>query len=104
MIAIPFQTEPGFYSVVLVLEDENIERIKRYDPGVFETSKVKVEPFVNSRLKDVCIAYATGEEIKQIQQLGNNFESIMKLLFRGLERRPDLGDHDTDSYQRVTHN
>lgn len=50
MIAIPFQVSDTHYSVVLVLQDDNIERIKSCDPAVFESGKVLVEPFKSLKL------------------------------------------------------
>lgn len=33
MITIPLQVNPAQYDLFIILEDENIERIKKYDPA-----------------------------------------------------------------------
>lgn len=104
MIAIPFQVSDTHYSVVLVLQDDNIERIKSCDPAVFESGKVLVEPFKSLKLADVMLAYASKEDTIRLQSVGEDFQAIMKILCRGWSHRPDLGDHDAGEYQKQTHN
>ena len=107
MIAIPIQFGPGpTYNVILVLEDSNLERIKAYDPAVFESGKIDREPFKNLKLADVCVAYASAEEIKRIQTLyaAQDIRGVMEILFKGWDHKPEDGDHDTKTYQNQTFN
>ena len=95
MIALPFQISETEYSIFLVLQDENFERIKNYDPAEFDTRKVSDE-FLDLILRDVIIAYATAEEAAKFIQMVMDDRGIeaMKMLSRNFAFRPDKGDHD----------
>lgn len=95
MLILPLPRTDGKFELVVVLEDENIERIKRYDPAQFEMEKV-TEDGERIGLARLTIAYASPADLLWIRELverGKNGEAL-KFIARGWEYRPDLGDHD----------
>ena len=59
MVLVPFQVEPGQYSVFVILQDDNLERIKTYDPAEITLNKMP-DPWISMKLKDILIGYAVG--------------------------------------------
>lgn len=95
MIIIPFQVGPLEYNVFVALQDENLERMKAYDPAQLEPRKLG-HPWDFMRLNVVLIGYATEADIAEIQDLaarGRGAE-IPKRLSRGFKFRPEAGDYD----------
>lgn len=98
MFILPLQVNDTQYSLYVVLEDENIERIKAYDPAEVRTGSMP-ELWRSLQLKDMVILYANPKEAKEclvMCQSGQPMEALRKLA-RGFRYRPDLGDHD-DAY------
>jgi hypothetical protein len=87
----------GKVDVVLVLADDNIERMKRYDPAQVPWAELPKEISMRQP-HSIGIAYATADELKQIEQMSVSDpdwkEKALAMLSRGFEYRPDLGDHD----------
>lgn len=94
MMTIPLQVNSGEYDLVIILEDENIERLKGYDPGEVDISKLG--PFSNLRVRRIQIAYANPEEVKLIGLCNTRGQLAETLnnLSRGWKFRPELGDSD----------
>lgn len=87
----------GDVDVVIVLAEENIERLKRYDPAQVQWHELPSE-IRNRRPHCIGLVYATAEELLQIERLSQTDpawkEKVITLLSRGFQFRPDLGDHD----------
>jgi hypothetical protein len=87
----------GRVDLVIVLAEENIERIRRYDPAQFDYSTLPVDSSLR-RPETVAVAFATAAELGEIERMSASDsdwkEKALKLLSRGFEFRPDLGDHD----------
>lgn len=94
MMTIPLQVNSVEYDLVIVLEDENIERLKGYDPGEVDISKLG--PFSNLRVRRIQITYANPEEVKLIGLCNTRGQlaGILNNLSRGWKFRPELGDND----------
>lgn len=95
MYVIPFQVSETTYSIMVVLLDENIERIKQRDPAEV-TMKSLGSLWESLKLKDIIITYTTEAEMAQMMQLcatGRTPEALRRLT-RGFVFRPDKGDHD----------
>jgi hypothetical protein len=90
MLLIPLMKNHKEYVLFAVLEDENIERIKQYDPAEFTHRKLP-EPFKSAQLATVQICYATPTEIKDLWAFINsrNVEGIITVLTRGMQN-PEL--------------
>jgi hypothetical protein len=87
----------GTVDLVMVLAEENIERIRRYDPA--QVNWVDLPPEISMRRPhSVGVAFATAQELEEITAMSVRDpdwkEKALKMLSRGFEFRPDLGDHD----------
>ena len=96
MMLLPASINEREYSLFVILEEENIERIKQYDPAEATVSKLG-PPWTTLQLRDVVITYvAAGEEkdrfINMVQR--GEINEALRMLSRGFAYRPDLGDHD----------
>ena len=92
------------YTLFVVLVDENVERLKAYDPAEVTLEKMGPE-WSALRLKDVVLLYATPEEAKKIAavQKPDEVVSMIRHLSRGWQFKPSVGDHD-GRYQRPGRN
>lgn len=95
MLVIPFRYDVVSYSVFVVLSDENLTRLREYDPAEVTVDKLG-PPWASMRLKDVIIAYATARELEALTHLRTDGEVRRALmdLSRGFKFRPDRGDSD----------
>lgn len=96
VLIIPFQISATQFSLLVVLQDGNIERMKAKDPGEIPVHELmaKMAPLT---LRDVILAHATAAEAKQLLKdslLGVKIGAAFHKLFCGWQYRPDLGDND----------
>jgi hypothetical protein len=96
---IPFQVSETEYSVFLVLNDGNIDRIKAYDPAEFAPEKVGKE-FYPFKLKNIVVGYCTDEEERELKTLRDYraVQTFLRRLSRGFKYKPESGDSD-EPYQ-----
>lgn len=96
MLVIPFAIGATEYSVFIVLQDENIERIKDYDPAEVPNVSRLPSELQELRLKDVLVGYATDEDVAFIERCAREGRPAdgLRHLSRGFRYRPDHGDHD----------
>ena len=97
LYTIPLQVSPLHYSLFVILTDENLERIKNYDPAEVVTKEIVKAlgpPFDWLTLRDIVITYATADEVPVVDRLltEKKVDEALKLLTRGYRFRPDLGD------------
>lgn len=95
MMCVPIQTGPDEYTVVVIFFDENIRRMKDYDPGELVISKFGL-PWAAMRLKTLHFHYATTEEGNKLSGLKDMTElkDFLNYLSRGWKAQGD--DHDSD--------
>lgn len=95
MFALPIQVSESEYAVYVFLENENLERMREYDPAVV-TAQALGESFARLRFKEVIIGYATQEDLaKVIGMCGDGKpREALRYMTRGFRYRPDRGDHD----------
>jgi len=98
MLAIPLRISETEYSIFLVLGDDNLERIRAYDPAELSVPKVVAQNprIARLTLKDVVICYATLAENEELIRLAGEakFVEALRKLTRGFRYRPKEGDHD----------
>lgn len=101
MRVIPMQVVTGEYSVFVIFEDENIERLKAYDPGELNLLKLG-HPWNGMKIRDVVLMYATAEEIAMLDKTSSaaDIKSCLRVLCRGWKYHPELGDHDGPYFGR----
>jgi hypothetical protein len=97
MILISRVRRNGTVDLMVVLDEDSVERIKRYDPA--EIPWMEMPPDIRMRRPaTIAVAYATAAEQKQIEQWSVSEpdwkDKAIDMLSRGFEYRPDLGDHD----------
>ena len=88
----------GRVDVVIVLSEENIERIRSYDP--MDINWDDTPPEVRTQCpQTIGVAYATQEELTTIEKMAASDpdwkEKALAMLSRGFDFRADLGDHDS---------
>jgi hypothetical protein len=97
MIAIPIKINDNEMRIAFVLNPENMDRIKNYDPATFEISKLPRE-WKRLEIIGIMVGYATEEEIKDISERcskGENvYEVIHSIVARGWKYKPEQGDSD----------
>lgn len=100
MIAIPLQLDPVHYDLCIVLEDDGLERIKKYDPAEVVLAKLGM-PWQALRIRNIVILYANTEEAKALMTAANKPEVVKNLraLSRGWEFRPKDWDNDAPYQQ-----
>jgi hypothetical protein len=82
-------------NLVIVLGDDNIQRIKQYDQAEIIWQELPWK-YSSRRPHTIAVAYATADEMQAIDGLareGKQQEAI-DLVTRGFQFRPDQGDHD----------
>jgi hypothetical protein len=96
MLLLPVQTSPTSYTLFIVLEDTNLERLREHDPAQVELSKM-TPPWPSLHLDDFVIAYAAVEEVKLFKELvqADRVGDAVGMLSRGFRFRPDKGDHES---------
>lgn len=95
MIAIPYGCTAETFSVFVILQDDNLARIKSYDPAALTINKLP-RTYDGLRLVEVNIGYATESEVEELMEMAttSGIEAILKKLSRGFKYKPDAGDHD----------
>lgn len=95
LMIIPFRCSETEYTLLIVMQDGNIERLKSYDPAEVPMDQMPTELTEGLKLRNVVLAYATREEVQKIvtdTQLGMPLTGILKMLSRGWKYRPECGD------------
>ena len=95
MHIIPFQTGPASYNVFVVIEDDNLARMREYDPAQFGLDRLPPE-WGARRLGMVIIGYPSPKDLAQVQFLlqAGEVGRALKFLTRGFKFDPAQGDSD----------
>lgn len=87
----------GTVDLLIVLAEENIERIRKYDPAEVIWAELPVK-YSMRRPHVIGVAFCTVQEQLQIERMSVSDpdwkEKAFKLLARGFEFKPESGDHD----------
>jgi hypothetical protein len=95
MILLTAQRADNTVYLVIVMGNDNVERIKQYDP--VEVIWKELPWKLSSRVPHtIGISYATGEEMAAIEKLAAEGKSneALALVTRGWQYHPEKGDHD----------
>lgn len=95
MILIPFQINEQEFNIFCALQQENIERIREYDPAQIEPYKLGAG-WDKLKLNIVFIGYANNRDIQRIQAwiAVGQLDEALKHLSHGFQFKPEAGDHD----------
>jgi hypothetical protein len=93
MYTVPFQINSREYSIFIVLEDENIERMKAYDPA--QLNLITMGPhWKHLRIRDIHVGYAAAADIKLVTDLIQDNKAAEALAFLSRGFRRELGDNE----------
>lgn len=89
------------YDLCVILQDDNIARMKTYDPAELLTANLP-QIYQSRKIRNVIIMYATEEEVPRITAMcrAGQIKEALKYLSRGWVFRPEAGDND-DPYRHV---
>jgi hypothetical protein len=91
MISIPYQITETEYGIFLALEEENLERIRAYDPAQLEVSKLLREPFKSMKLIAVTVGFINAEDKAEAVRLTHNsYTARFSVQARGWRQRRGL--------------
>lgn len=95
MMTVPLQVDSANYDLFIILEDENLERLKKHDPAEIVRKNLGAH-WLHLRIRNVLILYATADETRRLSECANKpaIVDMLKQLSRGWAHRPDQGDHD----------
>ena len=96
MLILPFQLSPSeTYSLFIGFDDEGIDRLRTYDPGVVQQDQLPPE-WSQLKLVEVIVGYYTADDQQHIVSLlqDGHFREALRYLTRGFTYKPELGDHD----------
>jgi len=94
MIVIPLVCGEAEMDICIVLEDENLQRIRAYDPA--EVVRSAMGPWADHAIRNVIVTYATPADMVTVNILmeQQSIGAAMQYLARGFRYRPDRGDTD----------
>jgi hypothetical protein len=94
MLSLPFKISDTEIDLYVILENDNIERIKKYDPA--EVVRTNLGPMSKFAIRNVVIMYASKADLATVMPMFENGEPKEALMYlsRGWQYRPESGDHD----------
>jgi hypothetical protein len=101
-ILISLKEENGNVTILVVMTEESIGRITKYDPMILELGKFPSDMDCGKArgIERVVICYATADEVgtilSMLRSTPNPMPKVVQLLSRGFAFRPDLGDCDAN--------
>lgn len=95
MMTIPLALNNTFYTLFVILEAENVTRLRANDPAEIVLDKLG-QDWAQMILKDVVILMPSNEDLQIAMDLfkADKAKEAMRYLTRGWHFRPDQGDHD----------
>lgn len=96
MFCLPIQISPTEFALYIFLQDENLERMRQYDPAEVKMAHLG-DAFKGAlRLKEILIGWASEEDFERVMELCQRGEpkEALRHLTRGFRYRTDQGDHD----------
>jgi hypothetical protein len=93
MTTIAFQVSPTEFNVFVCLKDDNLARIRAYDPA--EIDAAKFLPYASLKMRTVIVGYATDAEEAELQHAPQkDVPGLLEKLSRGFAFKPESGDSD----------
>lgn len=96
---IPLKLNEAEYSLFVVLEQDNLARMRENDPAEITLSKLPDE-FKVLRLRDLIITTPSVKDLNEAMEMvkNNDFRSALKHLTRGWYFRKEMGDKIIEKY------
>lgn len=87
----------GTVDLLIVLSEESIERIRKYDPAEIIWAQLPPE-YAMRKPHVIGVGFCTEAEQKEIERLSNSDpdwkEKAFAMISRGFAYKPEAGDHD----------
>ncbi len=87
----------GTVDLLIVMDQESIERIRAYDPAEVLWGSLPTE-YSTRRPHTIGVGFATAAELFEIEHMSKSDpdwkEKAFKMICRGFEFHPEKGDHD----------
>lgn len=95
MLTIPLQVSETHQDIFVVFDDDNLSRIKVYDPAQIDLRKFPA-PMQRLLVRCVHIMFANDQETRDLCSTHDIVSLLAKLrnLGRGFQFRPECGDND----------
>ena len=95
MLLIPIVASDHKNLLLVVLEDENLERLHGYDPAEIDLAKLPGN-FAGVPFHAIHVAYVSDADRGLLLDLmtSGKISDALALLSKGWKHRPELGDHD----------
>lgn len=93
MRCIPAIISEDYYDLFIILREDNLTQIKRYDPAEVTTLSLPIE-CLSRKVNNIVIMYATDTDLKLVEALceRGNVQGALRHLSRGFTWRPNKGD------------
>lgn len=94
MMALPLPISEREFDLLVVLEQENLDRMRAHDPGEVIKSSMG-GPWAAMQMRNVILAYLPPEERTQFLELmAEDVNAAVQWLSRGYRWRPEAGDSE----------
>lgn len=97
LYTIPFRVSFTQFSVVVVLTEGNLTRMRVYDPAEVDIQAIRAgsgPPYTELELADVIICFGTEADITEMTRLitAGQWMEALRYITRGYRFRPEVGD------------
>lgn len=97
LYTVPFRVSETHFSVVVVLTEGNLMRMRAYDPAEVNIPAIRAAsgpPYTELEVADIVLCFGTDADIIEMSRLITEGQWVKGLRFitRGYRFRPDLGD------------
>lgn len=95
MRSMPLIVNERCYDLFIILEQDNLERIKSYDPAEVLTANFPAE-ITDRKVRTVVILYATDDDMRVVMHFCERGDptGALRYLSQGFRWRPELGGRD----------
>jgi hypothetical protein len=95
MIALPVIVNEHCYDLFIVMQEDNVTRIKAYDPAEVVTANFAAE-FMKHKVRNVIVMYGNEGDIALITMMcrAGDVRGALRHLSRGYRWRPGAADRD----------
>jgi hypothetical protein len=95
MFVVPFRVSATEFSIFILLQDENLERMKIYDPAEVTVDQIVIgSDFHGLSVKDIILGYGTNDDLITATEMisQGKHRQALQFLSRGFKYRPEAGD------------
>lgn len=95
MLSLPVIINESCYDLFIILDEDNVARMKAYDPAEVVTGNFSAK-FMEHKVRNIILMYGTAKEIELFTRMcqAGEVRGALRLLSRGYRWRPESGDQD----------